>query len=100
VFDEVILAWLEKPTQRTVWIDNPDSQDAPKIALPVEPFHSNWEEVTITDVLLHAVGKDLKNLTQADRNQAGRCLTHAGWKVGRKRLGKGQPRFYARPKEE
>jgi predicted P-loop ATPase len=101
VWDQIILAWLEKPTQRIFWIDNPDrrdERDAAKIAVPVEPFNSNCNEVTITDVLLHAVGKEIKYCTQADRNQVARCLASLEWKVDRKRRAAGRPRFYRRPK--
>lgn len=71
IWDEVILEWLDNPRQA---YDN----DGPN-QLPIEPFHSSPGKVAITDILLHAIHKPLDRLTQADRNQVARCLTHAGW---------------------
>lgn len=90
VWDEVILAWLEEPTQRNEW-DN-----VAKHELPITPFNSTRDAVTITEVLVHAVGKELKACTQTDRNQVARCLTHAGWTHKRERVGGSSLRFYSR----
>jgi predicted P-loop ATPase len=67
VWDETILTWLEDPTRRNDW------DHVAKHELPITPFNSTRDAVTITDVLVHAVGKKL------DRTQVARCLTHAGW---------------------
>jgi hypothetical protein len=83
VWDEVILDWLESPRQRDEWNEKGNCD------VPIEPFHSTLGEVTITDILVHAVGKDIENCTQADRNLVARCLTHAGWKHKRKRVSDG-----------
>ena len=91
VWDEVILDWIENPTQRF----DPSGQQA----IPIEPYESDAERVTVTDVLQHAIGKPLDRLTQADRNQVVRCLTHAGWKRKQDRS-RGPSRgiwFYIRP---
>ena len=85
VWDEVILAWVEDPKQRY------DAQ------VPIEPFNSTTDRITITDVLVHAVGKSLDHCTQADKSLVARCLIHAGWE--RKQEGKGADRgrwFYVR----
>jgi hypothetical protein len=92
VWDDIILAWIECPTQRSGW------DRVAKEELPVTPSNSNPDAVTIIDVLVHAVGKDVENCGQGDRNQVARCLTHAGWKDARKNVGKSRPRFYERPK--
>jgi predicted P-loop ATPase len=92
VWDDVILGWVENPTQR-------ETRDGfHGDLLPITPFDSEPGKVTITDVLLHCVGKDLDRLTQPDRNQVQRCLTHAGWT--RKQIRSGPKRgkwFYIRP---
>jgi putative DNA primase/helicase len=70
VWDEIILAWIDDPQQR-------NEKDG--ASLPIEPFESTCERTTITDVLIHAVGKSLDRCTQADKNQVARCLIHARW---------------------
>jgi predicted P-loop ATPase len=92
VWDDMILTWLESPTQRSEW------DGVAKHELPVTRFNSNRDAVTITDVLIHAVGKAIENCTQRDRKQVARCLTHAGWNETRQRVGKSNIRFYERPK--
>jgi predicted P-loop ATPase len=90
VWDEVILTWLDESTQRY----EKDSGNS----LPVTPFVSTRDGVTVTDVLLHAIGKPLERCTQADRNQVSRCLIHNGWT--RKQSGSKEHRgtwFYVRP---
>ena len=89
VWDEVILAWLDDPKQRS---------EVDGACLPIEPFDSTRDAVTVTDLLLHAIGKPVDRCTQADRNQVARCLIHDGWT--RKRYGAGDRRgkwFYQRP---
>jgi putative DNA primase/helicase len=91
VWDDVILDWIENPTQRLDFEDN-------AVGIPVEPYDSDETRVTVTDVLLHCIGKPLDHLTQADQNQVVRCMVHAGWK--RRQAGKGPERgkwFYLRP---
>ena len=90
VWDSVILDWIDEPTQRF-----DPGQSTP---VPMEPFDSDKTRVTVTDVLVHAIGKPLDRLTQGDRLQVVRCLNHAGWK--RKQDGSGPRRgkwFYVRP---
>jgi putative DNA primase/helicase len=93
VWDEVILDWLDDPKQR-------DETDG-GAQLPIEPFDSDCTRVTITDILIHAVGKPLDRCTQADRNQVARCLIHAGWqrKQERKRGPNRGKWFYFRGEE-
>jgi predicted P-loop ATPase len=90
IWDSVILDWIDEPTQR---LDRGQS-----ISVPIEPFDSDGTRVTVTDILVHAIGKPLDRLTQGDRLQVVRCLAHAGWK--RKQDGSGSKRgkwFYVRP---
>jgi putative DNA primase/helicase len=89
VWDQIILDWLEDPQQR---YERNRDQD-----LPIQPFDSTSDAVTITDVLIHCVGKPLDRCEQKDRNQVARCLIHNGWR--RKQSGKGPKRgkwFYVR----
>jgi putative DNA primase/helicase len=91
VWDDLILAWIDEPQQR--YETDGGAQ------LPLEPFDSTRERVTVTDVLVHAIGKSLDRLTQADRNQVARCLVHDGWKRKQDRS-RGLMRgkwFYTRP---
>jgi hypothetical protein len=71
VWDEVILAWLDDPKQ---------TFETDGAHLPIEPFNSTREAVTVTEVLIHAIGKPMDRCTQADRNLVARCLIHDGWK--------------------
>lgn len=90
VWDSVILDWIDQPKQR--------SDFGQGVTMPIEPFDSDETRVTVTDVLVHAIGKPLDRLTQGDRMQVVRCLVHAGWK--RDQAGKGPKRgkwFYVPP---
>src|SRR5262249_15135819 len=69
VWDDVILEWIQDPKQR----HETDGQQ-----LPIKPFDSEPGRVTITDVIVHGIGKPLDRCTQADRLQVQRCLVHAG----------------------
>jgi predicted P-loop ATPase len=71
VWDEVILPWLDGPKQR--YETDGGAQ------LPIEPFTSTADRVSITDVLVHCIGKPIDRHAQADRNQVQRCLKHNGW---------------------
>ena len=71
VWDDVILEWTNDPKQRY------DADGIPQI--PIEPFDSTANRVTITDVLIHAIGKPLERCTQSDKNLAARCLLHRKW---------------------
>jgi hypothetical protein len=91
VFNSGFLStWLEDPTQRNEW------DPVAKHELPITPFNSTRDAVTITDVLVHAVGKKLEDCTQRDRNRVARCLTHAGWARARKRISNKNLQFYTR----
>ena len=71
VWDPVILDWLKDPKQR--------SETDCGAHQPIEQFDSNIDRVTISDILVHAIGKSIDRCTQADRNQVSRCLIHSGW---------------------
>ena len=57
-------------------------------------FGSEPGRVSITDVLVHGVGKDNDRLTQADRNQVARCLVHNEWKSKRERGGVNRGKYF------
>ena len=71
-------------------------------SIPNSAGHTAWhclvERVQLQpweDVLIHAVGKDKDRLTQADRIQVVRCLTHHGWQLKQERRGSNRgKRFY------
>jgi hypothetical protein len=66
----------------------------------VEPFDSDHEKTTITDVLLHALGKPRHALTRTDQLSVRACLVHAGWKRSRQTKIPGtnrNVRFYIAP---
>jgi putative DNA primase/helicase len=90
VWDDTILTWIDDPKQR--YETDGGAQ------LPIDPFKSSTERVTISDILIHAIGKSLDRCTQADRNAVARCLIHDGWKRGRLRRGPDRGQwFYVRP---
>jgi predicted P-loop ATPase len=96
VWDDVILDWLDDPIQRM------EKAGEKGEALPLTPYDSEKGKVTITDVLLHGIGKPLDRLTQSDRNQVQRCLVHHRWKRKQDRS-RGPLRgkwFYERPEDE
>lgn len=94
VWDEIIREWLDDPQQR-------HSTDG-GAQLPVTPFDSNQERVTITDVLIHAIGKDQERLTDSDSKAVARCLRHFGWlyRQDRSRGVTRGKRFYWRPERK
>lgn len=94
-WDETILPWLENPVQR-------EERDSASCMLPIEPFRSARDRVTIEDVLVHAIGKDVKDFTQRDQTTVARCLTHVGWVRKRATRAEADPNghrpwFYRRP---
>jgi hypothetical protein len=92
VWDDIILEWADDPHQR-----DDLSND---ITIPVDPWNgSEPGKVTISDILIHAIGKDKDRLTQIDRNQVSRCLTHDGWRPKQERRGSLRGKwFYVRSK--
>jgi hypothetical protein len=86
-WDDVIEPWINKPSQRL----------EEKTSCGVEPFQSEPGKVTVTDVLLHAVGKRLQDVTQTDRNSVARCMIHLKWKRWRLRDGPQLAWFYLSP---
>jgi predicted P-loop ATPase len=90
VWDEVILPWLDEPTQGY-------EQDG-RNSIPITPFNSTKDRVTVIDILRHCLGKPLDRCSQADKNQVVRCLKHAGWKRKQERSGPLRGTwFYVRP---
>lgn len=72
IWHDAVLAWANDPKQRY------DTDGGTQ--LPVEPFVSIPGCVTLDDVLIHALGKDLERCTQTDKNRVARCLIHEGWR--------------------
>jgi len=72
VLEEEILNWCEHPKERL----KRDDDHAPG---PL-PFDSRPFRVTITDVLLHCIGKPYEKMAYSDVMQVQRCLVHNGWK--------------------
>ena len=90
VWDDLILEWADDPRQRE------DLSNS--ITIPVAPWNgSEPGKVAMTDILIHAIGKDKDRLTQVDRNQVSRCLTHNGWRLKQDRRGSTRGKwFYVR----
>ena len=80
VWDDIILDWVEDPHQRA------DLSNG--VTIPITPWYgSEPNKVTISDILIHAIGKDKDRLTQTDRNQVARCLDHNNWRREQERRG-------------
>ena len=90
VWDQVIQEWTNSPTQRS----QRDGEHGEM--LPIEPFDSTRDEVTISDILIHAIGKPLGHWTQTDMNQVAKTLVHQKWKRGQKGTGVQRKRVYRR----
>lgn len=67
VWDDTILSWCDSPI-------------VGKKADLSCVLESTVGRVTVTEILIHAIGKELDRCTQQDRNQVARCLIHDGWK--------------------
>jgi predicted P-loop ATPase len=88
VWDDLILDWVEDPRRREDLSNN-------GVAIPVIPWYgSEPGKVAITDILIHAIGKGTDRLTQADRNQVARCLTHHGWQLKQERRGTNRGKWF------
>jgi virulence-associated protein E/bifunctional DNA primase/polymerase-like protein len=90
VWDEVILEWCDSPRARAA---------GPEDHVAALPFDSTTNKVTISDILLHAIGKPFDRFAQADVMQVQRCLIHDGWKrqsQSRVRGTSRRVRFYVR----
>jgi hypothetical protein len=61
---------------------------------PADVIDSYRGCVTITDVLLHAIGKTLEHCDQKDKNAVARCLVHAGYSRKQIRAGNLRTWFY------
>jgi Virulence-associated protein E-like domain/Domain of unknown function (DUF3854) len=70
-----IEAWLDGPFQRV------------EVGRLVTPYESEADSVTITDVLVHGVGKRLDQLTPMDFQRAARALRTLRWERFQKRQG-------------
>lgn len=90
VWDDTIAQWLQRPYARR--------DTAGRVC--GDGFYSCSERVTITDILVHAIGKDLEDCKPIDHKQAARCLRHLGWELKQDRGKHRGRRFYVRPKEQ
>jgi predicted P-loop ATPase len=88
VWDDTIRNWIANPGVRRDFNGR-----------PIEPFDSTQERVTVTDILIHAIGKRIDQCTQADKIQVAKCLKHLGWHRSQRRIGDSRPRFYLPPVE-
>jgi len=88
-WDAVIEKWLEDPQQKKELIDG--------ISRYVLPWDSDVNEVTIDDILLHAVGKPVERWDQRDKIAVAKCLTHNNWRRVSVRDGKKVRKAYRRP---
>jgi len=87
-WQDCIRDWVNDPSQRL------DREGGP-ISKP--EFVSTPEMVTMTDILIHAIGKDLERCGRADETRVGQIMSRiGGWE--RKRLGprNGRRYFYVR----
>ena len=76
VWQELIAAWLEKPTMKF-----------DRDGHPVAEMTSDTDSVSMTDVLAHCIGKVPGQWSQADKNSVGRSLRALGWQPYRQRAG-------------
>lgn len=79
VWGNPIQSWLEDPVPKRQLCGD-----------PIELWDSDQSKVTVTDILLHCIAKDVAHHTNGDRMQVVRCLRHLGWI--RKQEGKGARR--------
>jgi predicted P-loop ATPase len=75
-WDDSIAAWLKNPTERF------DHQGH-----PVGAFSSDLDSVTIHDILLHRIGKEMKQWTRADEMAVSAALKALEWERFRQRDG-------------
>jgi predicted P-loop ATPase len=85
-WDELIADWLKNPSARF-------DQNGHSLAA----LKSTCEYVTVTDVLIHCLGKRQDTWTQADQNRVARSLTAKGWKRKLKRTNDGREWYYLAP---
>jgi predicted P-loop ATPase len=87
--DDIILDWCDDPQQRY-------EKEPGGSSLPLTPFDSERGRVTITDILIHALGKPLDRIEQRHQNEVVRCLTHHKWKRSQLRINGRRKWFYCR----
>ncbi len=72
LWDEQILDWCDCPVPRErKAYDTTEISDL--------PFVSSPGRVTVSDILVHCIGKPIDKFAYADQAQITRCLTHDGW---------------------
>ena len=76
LWDEEILNWCDCPVPR-----EKRAEDNEEFSLPfVSSVVAGVAHVTVSDILVHAVGKPFNKFSYSDQAQVTRCLTHDGWK--------------------
>jgi predicted P-loop ATPase len=84
-WEELIQEWLKDP--------KPTSDSSGK---PLPQLSSTCDSVTITDILIHCIGKRPDAWIQADKLRVGRCLRAQGWESYQQRNGEDRERRYRR----
>jgi predicted P-loop ATPase len=85
-WDDLIAEWVKKPSER---LD--------QTGHPLAELRSTSDCVTVTDILIHCIGKRQDTWMQADQNRVARSLTAKGWKRKLKRTGSGREWYYFAP---
>ena len=95
VWDDMIRSWIARLS---------DSRFEPKRRDEFETlpwFGSVADKVNITDILIHAIGKNPADLKKGDEMAVGRYLKHKGWKMKQEGSGTNRgKRFYLAPNSE
>jgi predicted P-loop ATPase len=91
VWDELIQEWIENPQRR-----KPTSFEIEQGIEPGE-IDSKPGSVTVNDILIHCLGKQISRFDQKDQNAVVRCLTHLKWTVNQKREGNRRFKRYIPP---
>jgi predicted P-loop ATPase len=87
VWDDAIETWLENPVRTDGFQDG-------------DGYCSGVGAVCVEDILIQCVGKSKKDFTQRDRLTVVRCLTHAGWKGKKERIGERSVTIYRPARKE
>ena len=76
LWDEEILNWCDCPVPR-----EKRAEDNEEFSLPfVSGIVAGVARVTVSDILVHCIGKPFDRFSYSDQAQVTRCLTHDGWK--------------------
>ena len=93
-WDAAIERWLADPKQHVCYETDKDGNSTKRY---VQPWNSSQDEVTVDDILLHAIEKPLDRRTHSDVLSVVKCLKHNHWTQTLIREGKEVRRVYRRP---